>query len=119
MKTSVTWLNDYLDPPLDADRQADLLTAAGFPYDGGETAPNGEPWQEIETTSNRGDCLCHVGLAREAALLGGVTLKSPEGRPVESGPPVAYLVEVRNLAPDQCPLYTARIIRNVTVGPSP
>ena len=119
MKTSVTWLNDYLDPPLDADRQADLLTAAGFPYDGGETAPNGEPWQEIETTSNRGDCLCHVGLAREAALLGGVTLKSPEGRPVESGPPVADLVEVRNLAPDQCPLYTARIIRNVTVGPSP
>ncbi|MFM1832405.1 MAG: Phenylalanine--tRNA ligase beta subunit, partial [Planctomycetota bacterium] len=119
MKTSVTWLNDYLDPPLDADRQADLLTAAGFPYDGGEKAPNGEPWQEIETTSNRGDCLCHVGLAREAALLGGVTLKSPEGRPVESGPPVGDLVEVRNLAPDQCPLYTARIIRNVTVGPSP
>jgi phenylalanyl-tRNA synthetase beta chain len=119
MKTSVTWLNDYLDPPLDADRQADLLTAAGFPYDGGETAPNGEPWQEIETTSNRGDCLCHVGLAREAALLGGVTLKSPEGRPVEAGPPVGDLVEVRNLAPDQCPLYTARIIRNVTVGPSP
>jgi phenylalanyl-tRNA synthetase beta chain len=119
MKTSVTWLNDYLDPPLDADRQADLLTAAGFPYDGGENAPNGEPWQEIETTSNRGDCLCHVGLAREAALLGGVNLKAPEGRPVESGPPVSDLVEVRNLAPDQCPLYTARIIRNVTVGPSP
>jgi len=119
MKTSVTWLNDYLDPPLDADRQADLLTAAGFPYDGGETAPNGEPWQEIETTSNRGDCLCHVGLAREAALLGGVTLKSPEGRPAETGPSVADLVEVRNLAPDQCPLYTARIIRDVTVGPSP
>lgn len=119
MKTSVTWLNDYLDPALDAERQADLLTAAGFPYDGGETAPNGEPWQEIETTSNRGDCLCHVGLAREAALLGGVRLRSPEADPAETGPAVSDLVEVRNLEPDRCPLYTARIIRGVTVRESP
>lgn len=119
MKTSVTWLNDYLDPPLDAERQADLLTAAGFPYDGGDTAPNGEAWQEIETTSNRGDCLCHVGLAREAALLGGATLKAPEDRPTATGPSVSDIVEVRNLDPGKCPLYTARVIRGVKVGPSP
>ena len=38
MKTSVTWLNDYLDPPLSAQQQADLLTDAGFPFDGGDVA---------------------------------------------------------------------------------
>ena len=55
MRTSINWLNDYLDPPLDAATQADLLTAAGFPFDGEDVAENGEPWQEIESTSNRGD----------------------------------------------------------------
>lgn len=119
MRTSINWLNDYLDPPLDATTQADLLTAAGFPFDGDDVAENGEPWQEIETTSNRGDCLCHLGLAREAALLGGSSLKSPEAVVPSGGPPVGDVVEVRNLDPDRCPLYTARVIRGVKVAPSP
>ncbi|MCP4939733.1 MAG: phenylalanine--tRNA ligase subunit beta, partial [Phycisphaeraceae bacterium] len=119
MRTSINWLNDYLDPPLDAATQADLLTAAGFPFDGEDVAENGEPWQEIETTSNRGDCLCHLGLAREAALLGGSSLKAPRSDLPSGGPPVADVVEIRNLDPDRCPLYTARVIRGVKVGPSP
>ena len=119
MRTSINWLNDYLDPPLDAATQADLLTAAGFPFDGEDIAENGEPWQEIETTSNRGDCLCHLGLAREAALLGGSSLKAPRSDLPSGGPPVADVVEIRNLDPDRCPLYTARVIRGVKVGPSP
>jgi phenylalanyl-tRNA synthetase beta chain len=119
MRTSINWLNDYLDPPLDAATQADLLTAAGFPFDGEDIAENGEPWQEIETTSNRGDCLCHLGLAREAALLGGSGLKTPRADLPSGGPPVADVVEIRNLDPDRCPLYTARVIRGVKVGPSP
>ncbi|MFN5495394.1 MAG: phenylalanine--tRNA ligase subunit beta, partial [bacterium] len=75
MRTSVLWLNDYLDRPADAAEQAAALTSAGLPFDGGDTAENGEPWQEIETTSNRGDCLCHVGMAREIAAATGRTLK--------------------------------------------
>jgi phenylalanyl-tRNA synthetase beta chain len=119
MRTSITWLNDYLDPALDAQTQADLLTAAGFPYDGEDVAENGEPWQEIETTSNRGDCLCHFGLAREAALLGGSRLKTPEVSLPQGGPPVSESIEIRNTEPDRCPLYTGRVIRGVKVGPSP
>ena len=71
MRTSVTWINDYLDRPASAEEQAELLTAAGLNFDGGDVAENGEPWQEIETTSNRGDCLCHVGLARELCAMSG------------------------------------------------
>jgi phenylalanyl-tRNA synthetase beta chain len=119
MRTSITWLNDYLDPALDAQTQADLLTAAGFPYDGEDLAENGEAWQEIETTSNRGDCLCHFGLAREAALLGGSRLKTPEVSLPQGGPPVSESIEIRNTEPDLCPLYTGRVIRGVKVGPSP
>ncbi len=119
MRTSINWLNDYLDPALDAETQADLLTAAGFPFDGEDVAENGEPWQEIETTSNRGDCLCHFGLAREAALLGGSRLKMPEITLPQGGASISESIEVRNTEPDRCPLYTGRVIRGVTVGPSP
>lgn len=119
MRTSINWLNDYLDPALDAETQADLLTAAGFPFDGEDVAENGEPWQEIETTSNRGDCLCHFGLAREAALLGGSTLKMPEITLPQGGPSISESIEVRNSEPERCPLYTGRVIRGVKVGPSP
>ena len=54
MRTSVTWINDYLDRPASADEQAELLTAAGLNFDGRHEADNGEVWQEIETTSSRG-----------------------------------------------------------------
>ncbi len=119
MKTSVTWLNDYLDPPLSARQQADLLTDAGFPFDGGDVAENGEPWQEIETTSNRGDCLCHLGLAREAALLGGSTLVPPKTDLPTGQESVGTRVTVTNRMPDRCPRYTARVVEGVQVKESP
>ena len=119
MKTSVTWLNDYLDPSIDADTQSELLTAAGFPWDGEGVAENGESWQEIETTSNRGDCLCHVGLAREAAVIGGSSLVVPEVELQTEGAPASDVITVDNVDPEACSLYTARIIRGVEVRESP
>ncbi len=119
MRTSVTWINDYLDRPATAEEQAELLTAAGLNFDGGEVAENGEPWQEIETTSNRGDCLCHVGLARELCAMSGRHLKTPAAAPKATGTPAARHVTVRNDDPAACPRYTARVIRDVKVGPSP
>ncbi len=119
MRTSVTWINDYLDRPATAQEQADLLTAAGLNFDGGEVAENGEPWQEIETTSNRGDCLCHVGLARELCAMSGRALKAPAAAPRASGGPASKAVRVANHDHRACPRYTARVITGVKVGPSP
>lgn len=119
MKTSVTWLNDYLEPSIDAATQSELLTAAGFPWDGEGVADNGESWQEIETTSNRGDCLCHVGLAREAAVIGGSSLVIPEVVLQPEGDPASDAITVDNNDSTACPLYTARIIRDVEVRESP
>jgi phenylalanyl-tRNA synthetase beta chain len=119
MRTSVTWLNDYLDRPASAEEQATLLTAAGLNFDGGDVADNGEPWQEIETTSNRGDCLCHVGLARELCAMSGRRLKPPAAAPRAAGGPAAKAVTVRNHDPAACPRYVARVITGVKVGPSP
>ena len=78
MRTSVRWINDYLDRPASAEEQADALTAVGLNFDGRETLPDGAIWQEIETTSNRGDCLCHFGLARELAAKTQRVLIAPQ-----------------------------------------
>ena len=119
MRTSVLWINDYLDRPADAAEQAAVLTAAGLPLDGGDTAENGEPWQEIETTSNRGDCLCHVGMAREIAAATGRTLKMPVATPPANAEKASDAIRVANHEHALCPRYTARVIRGVKVGPSP
>lgn len=119
MRTSVLWINDYLDRPADAAEQAAVLTAAGLPLDGGDTADNGEAWQEIETTSNRGDCLCHVGMAREIAASTGRGLRFPKVALAHGAARAADLVTVTNHEHAMCPRYTARVIRGVKVGPSP
>ncbi len=118
MRTSVKWINDYLDPIATADEQADALTRAGLPFDGRETI-DGDISQEIETTSNRGDCLCHVGMAREVAAMTGRRVTPPEARPEALGPPIGEIVEVVNQEPIRCPLYSARVILGAKVGPSP
>jgi phenylalanyl-tRNA synthetase beta chain len=118
MYASTAWLNDYLDRPADADEQADLLTHAGFPLEGREDLP-GDVRQDFEMTSNRGDCTCHVGLAREIAALTDRTLFIPVASPETSGPEVGTLASLRNDVPQHCPLYTGRVITGITVGPSP
>jgi phenylalanyl-tRNA synthetase beta chain len=123
MNTSVRWINDYLAPHATAEEQADCLTRAGFPMESREEVrlPSGERdvRQDIELTSNRGDCLCHVGLAREIAAISGRTLKAPTPQINATGPAASSLIAVENREKDRCPLYTARIIRGVKVGPSP
>ncbi len=77
---------------------------------------------DLEITPNRADLLSHVGLAREVAALTGKTLKDPveliETPP--GGEPHAHLnLMIAANAREACPIYTARIIDGVKVGPSP
>ncbi len=122
MYTSARWINDYLDPPADADEQAELATRAGFPLedrDEVEVSDGADVRQDFEMTSNRGDCVCHVGLAREIAAISGRALKVPAAEPKTAPEPASAHVTVTNHEPRRCPLYTARIIRGATIGPSP
>lgn len=119
MRTSVAWMNDYLEPRADAEEQAAVLTRVGLAFDGRESLDDGDVCQEIETTSNRGDCLCHVGLAREIAAATGRSLKQPPASLPSGGRPASESMRVHVMDTAACPRYTARIIRGVTVGPSP
>lgn len=74
---------------------------------------------EVELTPNRGDCLSVVGVAREVAALTGATLRVPEPRFAESGPPVEEQTSVEIRDPDLCHRYAARVVRGVRLAPSP
>lgn len=123
MKISLHWLNSYLDQPCDEAEAERLLTRVGFPIDGREdvTLSGGgqDVMLDVEITSNRGDCLSHVGLAREIAAASGRTLKTPAIELAEAGEPAGDFASVAVDEPGICPLYTARVIQGVKVGPSP
>jgi len=74
---------------------------------------------ELEVTPNRPDCLSMVGVAREVSAITGVPFTIPASTPEESGEPAASLVSVEIADSALCPRYTARVIRNAKVGPSP
>ena len=75
---------------------------------------------EFEITPNRPDCLCVIGLAREAAVTFGKKLQLHE--PVveaKAGGDINELAKVFIDEPDLCPRYTARMVKNVKIAPSP
>lgn len=124
MNISLKWLNQYLAPgnltPDEADR---LLTQAGFPIEQRRTLPNADVVLDVEVTSNRGDCLSHIGCAREIAAMHGSSvpraLVLPEPRDVSRGQPVDQCLALENRQTDVCPLFTAHVLRGCRVGPSP
>src|SRR5690606_35108813 len=85
-----------------------------------ETSRVGDDWAiDLEITSNRPDCLGHIGIAREAAVVFDAALDLPNPRPAESSTLVSELTKVTLECPQLCYRYTARVIRGVKVGPSP
>ena len=74
---------------------------------------------EFEITPNRPDCLSVIGLAREAAATFGSELKLHTPAVKGSGGKASDYVSVTIENPELCPRYTARVVKNVKIGPSP
>ncbi len=75
---------------------------------------------EFEITPNRPDCLCVIGLAREAAVTFGKELKLHE--PVVEAHAGGNINEMAKIIVEDaalCPRYTARMVKNVKIAPSP
>jgi len=92
-------------------------TAAGTPL--AEVLGPPEVVLQMEVTWNRPDCLSIVGMAREVAALLGLPLKPPDLALREDGPPIEDALRVDIADPADCPRYTARMLRNLRLGPSP
>jgi phenylalanyl-tRNA synthetase beta chain len=74
---------------------------------------------ELSVTPNRPDCLSVIGIAREIAALIEVPMHVPEIVLSEEGAVIDQLTSVEIRDSDLCPRYTARIISNISIGPSP
>ena len=74
---------------------------------------------EFEITPNRPDCLSVIGLAREASATFKRSLKLHEPEPHGCGGSIAEIVDIDIEDGDLCPRYTARMVKNVKIAPSP
>ncbi len=79
----------------------------------------GEPVIELDIKAHRGDLFCMTGVAREVSAFTGKALKLPEVAVKEKGTAASKLMKLEVRDPDLCPRYTARVIRDVKIGPSP
>jgi phenylalanyl-tRNA synthetase beta chain len=121
MLFSRNWLADYVELPDGPGGPAELarrLTLAGLAVE--TTEEKGDDFLfDIDVTTNRPDCMNHLGLAREIAVLYDRPLKRPAAEPEESAEGAGSAARVRVEDPAGCPRYVARVIRGVQVGPSP
>jgi phenylalanyl-tRNA synthetase beta chain len=119
MNISYQWLKEYVQTNLGAREAAEALTRIGLNVDSITDLPNGDACLLVEVTSNRPDCLGHLGVARELAAAIGTRVKLPEISFPELAETADSLTRVAIEELDLCPLYTARLIRGVKTGPSP
>lgn len=74
---------------------------------------------ELEITPNRPDCMSMIGIAREIGAITGRQYRRPEAPVDEADEPASKAVKVQIDDPELCPRYGARLIENVSIGPSP
>ena len=119
MIVSWKWLGDYVDAGSTHEEVARRLTMSGLNHE--ETVPSGDDFAiDLEVTSNRPDCLGHIGVAREIAALFHAPLNVREPQPAEDKQLSAdALIKIRIEAPELCSLYTGRVIQGIKPGYSP
>lgn len=138
MKISPQWVREFVDLKVDDRQLAEELTMHGIAVEGIEHVGTATVY-EVEFTSNRPDAMNHYGVARECsaifdielrpllANLPAMTMAASAGADWDPRPDkkdekkksVARDAIIRIEDPQGCARYTGRIIRGVTIGPSP
>ena len=123
MKVSYQWLQAYVN--LDGlkggvSALAEALTGVGLAVEEIQELEN-DFIIDLEVTTNRPDCLNHLGIAREIAAQFRLQLKSPDFSPPQNGADestsLAADVTIENF--QLCPRYAARVLSDFTIGESP
>jgi phenylalanyl-tRNA synthetase beta chain len=116
MLISVAWLRELVQVDEEPAALAAALTSRGLTVDA-VTEVEGDTVLDIDVPANRPDALGHRGVAREVAAAFGRRLEAPRPAPATSGTPISVDVTIEDAS--LAGRYTARIVRGVTVGPSP
>jgi len=121
MKVTYNWLKDFVNIKMLPEQLAHKLTMAGLEVTSLEKK-EGDFIFEIEITSNRPDWLSLIGVAREVAAITNSKLKIKKAKPqlkIKNSQKESNLLRIDIENKKDCPLYTAKIIKEVKVGPSP
>ncbi|MGE5195369.1 MAG: phenylalanine--tRNA ligase subunit beta, partial [Deltaproteobacteria bacterium] len=118
MIVSWNWLKEYVRLDMPVETLTERLMMAGLNLEEVSDV-EGDMAIDLEVTSNRPDCLSHIGVAREVGVLFDRALQLPPATPVAKGPATGSLAAVEIQSPDLCPQYIARLVRHVKIAPSP
>lgn len=117
MNISYNWLKDLVEIILSPNDLAQKLTDAGLAVEGVHAFGDDFVF-DIDLTSNRGDCLSHLGVAREIGVIHNSKLKIEDSiNNPESEIRNPELVKIEDA--DLCHRFTVRVIRGVKIGASP
>lgn len=125
MKISPHWLREFVELTADHRQIAEDLSRIGLAVE--EISGEGASTVfDMEIGTNRPDAMNHYGIAREAAALYGLPLKplptatgTAEGSkpPPVTSPATSFQIEIADQ--EGCARYTAQLIRDVQIRPSP
>ena len=118
MLVSWQWLSDFVRLTVSPEELARRFAMSGLNHEQ-TTQVDDDTVIDLEVTSNRGDCLGHIGVAREASVLLGQPLCVPEPACPPATSSSNPIIGLDNHFPAACSRYMARVIRGVRVGPSP
>lgn len=118
MKISLGWLSEFVDLPADRRALEARLPMLGLGV-ASSLAVGADHVLDLEVTTNRPDCLGHLGVAREVAAAFGQTLHCPAHPVPEAPKPVRTAVAIDISDLEGCARYCGRVIENVEVRPSP
>ena len=118
MFISYNWLRELTGTKLDPQELRERLTNVGLAVDA-VAERGGDFVLDVEVPSNRGDCLSHVGIAREVATIEKTEVQSPKSKVQSSAGNTRDFASVEIRDADLCPRYAARVVRGVKIAPSP
>jgi phenylalanyl-tRNA synthetase beta chain len=121
MIVSWKWLHEYVRIELPREEIENRLTMSGLNHESTKSIDD-DFAIDLEVTSNRPDCLGHIGIAREISVLTNQPLSVNDPQIAEltdQEVSISSLTQVNIESPEFCPRYTARLIRGVKIGPSP
>ena len=116
MDISYNWLKDLVEIDLSPQELAAKLTNVGLAVEAIHET-NDDFVFDIDLTSNRPDCLSHLGVSREIGAITGSELKTADDGKQKTNNEAENLVSIHDA--DLCQRFTARIIRKVKIGESP
>lgn len=120
MLFSYSWLKDYVKNLPQPDKLAELLTMHFAEVEDVKKSM-GDYVFDIDVRPNRAsDCFSYLGIAREIAVITNSNMKLPNSKaPIWGAIKTSDFVEVVVRDKTACPRYTAKVVTNVKVGPSP